>query len=138
MVEIKTSELLQSPDDTMRRVRTVVKDCVVFFCRNITRVEDVHQEGNEKLESIIIPEQSDLRSGYTVCVLTENDIGTSVKYQANMQPKFWIPPVVRSQVLTKKFKKRIAESVELIQEKVQSRDNYNARNNINQVWVNNT
>ena len=100
-------------------MKTVIKDCVLFFCKRITRVEDVSQNENKKLEAFIIPMLSDLRSGYAVWELMQNATGTTVHYEANMQPKFWIPPIVRSYVLTKKFKKRVKQSIELLQTKAQ-------------------
>ena len=113
------SELLKSPNKEISRVRSVVKDCVVFFCRKITRVEDIQQQGNVKLESFIVPEHSDLHSGYTIWELSENDTGsTNVKYMSDMQPKFWIPPMLRSSVVTQKFEQRVSESVQLLQNKV--------------------
>ena len=112
---IHTSELLGSPNENVTRIRTVLHDCILFFCRDITRVEDVTQYGNEKLEAYLIPMMSDLRSGYAVWTLTETSSGTTVFYEANMQPKFWIPPFIRSIVLTKKFKKRVLESGKLLQ-----------------------
>lgn len=112
---ITVSELLESPDNSTIRIRTVVHDCILFFCKDITRVEDVQQEGNEKLEAFLIPMLSDLRSGYASWALTENSLGTTVKYEANMQPKFWVPPIIRSVVLTKKFKKRVTETVKRVQ-----------------------
>ena len=114
---ITVSELLASPDESTLRVRTVVHDCILFFCKDITRVEDIQQEGNEKLEAFMIPMLSDLRSGYASWALTENPLGTTVRYEANMQPKFWVPPIIRSFVLTKKFKKRVTESIQLLQNK---------------------
>lgn len=112
---IKESELLDSPDEKMIRVRTVVHDCIMFFCKDITRVENVQQDGNERLEAAIVPMLSDLRSGYAVWVLTENSFGTTVTYDANMQPKFWVPPIIRSYVLTRKFKRRVTETVTRLQ-----------------------
>ena len=111
------SETQDSPVGEGVRVRTVVKDCILFFCKRITRVEDVSQEQNKKLEAFIIPMLSDLRSGYAVWQLMQNTTGTTVTYEARMQPKFWIPPIVRSYVLTKKFKKRVKQSIELLQNK---------------------
>ncbi|MGH1537096.1 MAG: SRPBCC family protein [Gammaproteobacteria bacterium] len=113
------SELQPSSIKDSVRVRTVVKDCILFFCKSITRVEDIDQIKNEKLEAFIVPMLSDLRSGSAVWRLAQHPAGTAVKYEASMQPKFWIPPVIRSYVLTKKFKKRVIESVELLQKKAQ-------------------
>ena len=112
---IIVSEVLDSPDPNTLRVRTVVHDCILFFCKDITRVEDVQQEQNEKLEAFLIPILSDIRSGYAVWVLSQNPLGTTVKYDANMQPKFWVPPIIRSYVLTRKFKKRVTETVQRLQ-----------------------
>jgi len=112
---IHTSELLDSPNENVTRIRTILHDCILFFCRYITRVEDVTQFGDEKLEAYLVPMMSDLRSGYAVWTLTETPSGTTVFYEANIQPKFWAPPFIRSIVLTKKFKKRILESVERLQ-----------------------
>jgi hypothetical protein len=111
------SELQDSTKQKGLWVKTVVKDCILFFCKSIIRVEDITQTGNEKLEAFILPLLSDLRSGYAVWVLTQHPSGTMVRYDANVQPKFWIPPIVRSYVLKKKFKKRVIESVELLQQK---------------------
>ncbi|MEJ2115615.1 MAG: hypothetical protein P8X88_06115 [Gammaproteobacteria bacterium] len=116
---IVESTLQSSPKDDRLRVRTVIKDCVLFFCKRIVRVEDIVQIGNEKLEAFVLPFLSDLRSGYAVWVLTKHPSGTTVTYEASIQPKFWIPPIVRSYVLTKKFKNRVIESVKLLQQKAQ-------------------
>ncbi len=113
---IIVSELLQSPDKSNERIRTVVHGCILFFCKNVTRVEDVQQMGNEKLEATIIPMLSDLRSGYAIWLLAKNPFGTTVKYEADAQPKFWVPPIIRSYVLKRKFKKQATETVKRLQE----------------------
>lgn len=115
------SELQDSIKQKGLRVKTVIKDCILFFCKSITRVEDITKTGNEKLEAFVLPMLSDLRSGYAVWVLTQNPSGTMVKYDANMQPKFWIPPIIRSYLLKKKFKQRVIESVELLQQKAKNK-----------------
>jgi len=112
---ITESDLLETSQSDITRIRTVLRDCVLFFCRTITRVEDVAQINNERLEAYLIPMMSDLRSGEAVWVLNEIPTGTTVNYEANMQPKFWIPPFIRSYVLTKKFKNRVLESIERLQ-----------------------
>ena len=111
------SEIQGSSKADSVRVRTVVQDCILFFCKSITRVEDITRSKNEKLEAIVLPLLSDLRSGYAEWVLTQHMSDTIVKYDASMQPKFWIPPIIRSYVLKKKFEQRIFESVKLLQQK---------------------
>lgn len=112
---INVNELLESPDNSMIRIRTVVHDCILFFCKDIVRVEDMLQVGNEKLEAFLIPMLSDLRSGYAVWMLVQHSLGTTVRYTARVQLKFWVPPIIRSYLLTKKFKQRVSESVKRLQ-----------------------
>ena len=109
------SEQYESSLDNNLRVKTVVKDCILFFCKTITRVEDISREGNSKLEAFIVPMLSDLRSGYASWELESHADNTNVTYEASMQPKFWIPPIIRSYVLKKKFKKRVNQTVQRLQ-----------------------
>ncbi len=114
---ITESSIESTTGEHQWRVRTVVSDCILFFCKDITRVEDTTQYGDTKLESEIIPLLSDLKSGTSVWELKEQGSTTVVDFNANMQPKFWIPPIIRSYVLTKKFKQRVEESIVLLQQK---------------------
>lgn len=109
------SEVLGRSSENSSRIRTIVKDCAVFFCKKITRVENVKQIGLDSLEAEVVPFLSDLRSGHTKWEFLERSEFTEVKYHATMQPKFWIPPIIRSKMVPKKFKKRIAELVQRLQ-----------------------
>lgn len=110
------SEVLETNSGaTSARIRTVVKDCAIFFCKKITRVENITQRGLESIDAEVVPFLSDLRSGHTSWKFVSVDNHTEVTYQATMQPKFWIPPLIRSRTVTKKFKKRITEIVQRLQ-----------------------
>ena len=97
------------------KIRTVVKDCALFFCKKITRVENITQRAFDSIDAEVVPFLSDLRSGQTSWKFVRVGNHTEVSYQATMQPKFWIPPVIRSRTVTKKFAKRIAEIVQRLQ-----------------------
>jgi Polyketide cyclase / dehydrase and lipid transport. len=118
------SELLPSLSEDKSRIRTVVKDCVLFFCKEIVRVENVFQQSNESLEAEVVPFLSDFRSGYTKWDFQQQGKLTTVMYQATMQPKFWIPPIIRSHTVTKKLETRIMEMIKRIQDKA---PNYSPR-----------
>jgi len=115
---IIASDILNVVDENTTKVRTTIKDCILFFCKKVSRVENIVQHGDEKLEMFVIPDQSDVRSGYSVWTFSENASGTSMTFDANFQSKFWIPPIIRSQVLTRKFKRRVEEGIKRLQEKV--------------------
>ncbi len=107
-----------APENTLPdvvRVLTVIKDCIFLFCRHITRVQDIQQQGNKRLDSVIIPEESDLRSGNSMWTLVESSMGTKVQYISDMQFKFWVPPLIRSNSVAKKFKLRVTQTAERLQ-----------------------
>ena len=105
------SEVLEASMQDATKVRTVIKDCVLFFCKKITRVEQVHVEGTQTLEAEVIPFLSDLREGYTKWEFQQYEGQTQVSYQALIQPKFWIPPLIRSRSVPKKIKKRMLQTI---------------------------
>lgn len=108
------SEIISVNEDSAR-IRTVVKDCAFLFCKKILRVEQIRQDGFKSLVAEVIPMLSDLRSGQTVWEFTQAGAVTQVKYQSSLQPKFWIPPFVRSHTVTNKLKHRMGEIIQTLQ-----------------------
>ena len=109
------SEVLEATMQDATRVRTVLKDCALFFCKKITRVEQVKVNGTKTLEAEVIPFLSDLREGYTKWEFKPSGEQTQVYYHASIQPKFWIPPWIRSRTVTKKIKKRMLQTIMRLQ-----------------------
>lgn len=93
---ITESEILQSPENGVARVRTVMTGCVVFFCRDVERVEDVRELASGDLQAVIVPELSSLRSGTAEWNIHQLGPRTQVTYQAYMEPDFFIPPLIGS------------------------------------------
>ena len=116
------SEVLEATVKDVTRVRTILKDCALFFCKKITRVEQVSVEGAQTLEAEVIPFLSDLREGYTKWEFQASGKQTQVLYHASLQPKFWIPPLIRSRTVTKKIKKRMLETIMRLQSLTSEQD----------------
>lgn len=70
--------------------------CVAFFCKDVGRVEDVRKLASGDLQSVIVPELSDLRSGAAQWYIHQTGQRTRVTYQASMEPGFFIPPLIGS------------------------------------------
>ena len=90
---IRASTVLPPDDAGSELVRTVVRACAGFFCRNVMRVERV-QRGDGELLAVVIPEQSDLRSGLTRTTWRAEEQATNVTYEAEFVPDFWVPSVI--------------------------------------------
>ena len=75
-------------------VYTRMRGCVLFFCKNMTRVERLETREPGFIHTITLPEQSDFRYGVSEWILEPEGSGTNVIYRAVLEPDFWLPPII--------------------------------------------
>ncbi len=83
-----------------------MKGCVLFFCREVQLIERIDVEPETRIEVTIIPERSEMRRGWASWDIEPDGEGTLVRYVAEVEPEFWIPPligplVIRAVLLTR-------------------------------------
>jgi hypothetical protein len=92
--QILASTVLPSDDQGGELVRTVVRACAGLFCRKVERVERVERRDGE-LIATVVPERGELKSGLTRTTWqADDDDTTSVTYQAEFVPDFWVPSLI--------------------------------------------
>ena len=101
---IVESEILGKPDASVTRVKTLVSDCVLFFCRNILRVEDAREAGDDDIYTVIVPQLSNVRSGTAHWQILPMGIRTRINYDMTLDPGFIVPPLIGSHIIEKKLK----------------------------------
>ena len=112
---ITESEILPSPDEGVVRVRTRLLDCIAFFCKEIDRVEDVHESGPDGLQVTIVPALSSFKSGSAEWQIHGIGGHSQVLYQAEMEPDFYIPPLIGSYFVKQKLLQAMMASLERIE-----------------------
>ncbi len=99
------------PEDATRR-RLVVKTCIVFFCFKVVMVEDVEQFPEGRLVAVMVPEQSDFKSGRAEWhVKPLGPDRSEIVYSFSLQPDFWIPPGIGPFILKRKMIKEAKTSI---------------------------
>jgi hypothetical protein len=93
------SEVLSSSTADEKQVRTRLLCCTSVFCREVERVDIVRMLNSGDLEAEIIPALSEFRSGKATWKITPIDDASHVVYEAYLEPDFFIPPVVGSQIV---------------------------------------
>jgi len=93
------SRVLESPDDGKQQVLTRVLCCIPLFCREVTRVDEVNILDSGDLQAVIIPEQSDFSSGTSKWQITSMGDCTRLTYIATIEPDFFIPPILGTQIV---------------------------------------
>lgn len=76
------------------RLHTRIRMCISIFCREITQVQDMRSFGLGELNATVLPEQSDLAYGYAYWRFDDCAGETCLLFRAEIDPKFWVPPVI--------------------------------------------
>ena len=107
---ILESRVIAEPAAGTTDVYTRIRGCVMLFCRELQRTERVRTLAPEFVEAVILPETGDFDAGVVRWDLRGLPGGrTHVDYVAEVQPRFWVPPVVGKRLLSKAMRKTTGE-----------------------------
>jgi hypothetical protein len=107
---ITASEVLPSPRRGSIRVKTRMEGCILFFCRDVDRVEEVREVNTGHLQAVIVPEQSDFTSGSADWRIQPVGADSRVVYEARITPAFFIPPIIGSYFVKRTFAETVTAS----------------------------
>ncbi len=108
---IEESEILLTRGPGNYRVRTVTMACVFLFCKRIHQVQDVIESADGSITATVIPAQSDFRHGYARVNLWQEPGGTRVLIRSEVEPDFWIPPIIGPWLIKRKLRSEALETV---------------------------
>ena len=93
---IVDSGVLADPaPDGATRVHTMVRGCVLFFCRDVRRVERLELVPGEQIVARVEPQHSDFSEGVSRWRFQAlPDGGTEIDFHMHMTPRFRVPPVI--------------------------------------------
>lgn len=88
------SRYLEPAGDGAPRIFTQVRGCVLFFCRSIIRVVRLDMIRDWSITATAEPDLSQVRFGIEQWFLRADDNATVVTYSHEMEPDFWVPPLI--------------------------------------------
>jgi hypothetical protein len=119
--DIERSHLLgpgATKDST--RVETWIHACVAFFCHELDQLQDVTARGDAASISSVtaegIPRQGSVR--YSVSRWDVKACGTQTTclgFFAEVEPDFWIPPIIGSWVIERTLRNKAIETCEQVE-----------------------
>jgi hypothetical protein len=107
---IKNSRLIGRPDADTQRVQTVIRVCILVFCRRVVQVQDVTQPDTHVIEAVIVPASSDFRSGFARWQLLPQGNSTLLYFSQRFEPDFWVPPVIGPWLIRRKLVSEVAQT----------------------------
>jgi len=97
------------------RVTTELSDCIAMFCKSVTLVERVSILDNGDIRSEVEAAGSDFRQGSSSWTFVARGSQTLVSYRSNMQPDFWLPPVLGRKAMRRALKRQVATSIDTLE-----------------------
>src|SRR5690606_28342974 len=112
---IRSISVRPAPGNTGKRVRSVLEDCVWFFCRRIIQVEDVIERDPFTILGHVVPGQGDFAAGSFSWHVTAEGARTRVHYEASQVPRFWVPPLIGPWMIAKVMRSRLTSSIAVLE-----------------------
>ncbi len=97
-------------------VYTLTRGCVAFLCKSIERVERLSGEYPHRVHASVLADRSSgARYGEASWQLTPVEGGTRIDYLLEMEPDFWIPPVLGPWAVKRSLKRGAEGAVERLE-----------------------
>ncbi|MCC2657078.1 MAG: cyclase/dehydrase [Panacagrimonas sp.] len=111
---IREVEVIEQRGPDVRRLRTRVRACVSFFCRQLGQVQDMRYEGaadGGRIDAQVLPERSDFRYGQASWIFrTCESNRTCLAFDAELEPAFWVPPLLGPWLIQRKLRSEAIET----------------------------
>ena len=112
---IEESQLLAVPTVDTRRVRSVIRVCILMFCKRVKLVQDVTLLQDYAIVAVTLPQGGDFRSGVAYWQLIASGGATEMLFTNTFEPDFWVPPVIGPWLIKRKLMREVAETAMYIE-----------------------
>jgi hypothetical protein len=90
----KESRYLPPAPDGTPLVYTRMEGCLLWHCVTLERTERLETDEPYYIRSVALPEGSNFKHAQSEWVLEPNGDGTLMTYRVEMEPDFFVPPVI--------------------------------------------
>lgn len=112
-----------APDEQGRpQFYTRMEGCVLWWCKSLQREGYLLLRPNDEIVAIVDPDHSDFNYSYERWQLREEGDGTLLIYEFEMEPGFWVPPVIGPFLIKRELRVGGAEAVDRIEALAQGRE----------------
>jgi len=85
---------LEPDEDGTPVIFTRMEGCLLFYCKSMRRVERLETEWPGHIRTVTLPDRSDFKYSTSEWWLDAEEAGTRMRYRLEMEPDFWVPPVI--------------------------------------------
>lgn len=107
------------------KTRLQMHSCILFFCRDTVLVEQVQGNGQDRIRAAVVPAESDFRSGESLWTIVPAATGrTRVSLRRQLEPDFWVPPVIGPWLVKKKMVQELTVMLERLEQLARDESSY--------------
>lgn len=112
------------PPDAQGRPRfyTRMEGCVLLFCKSMRRHGHLRLNPPHEIVAIADPDGSDFRYSRERWRLVEEDGGTLMTYNFEMEPAFWVPPVIGPFIIKRTLREGGIDAIDRIEAVAQGKE----------------
>ena len=105
------SDILPSPGAGIVRVRTRMLDCILIFCMELDRVEDISELSPYHVHATIVPSMCNFSSGKADWRVEDMGDRSQLLYEAQMKPDLTVIPIIGPYLVKRKLHDEMASSL---------------------------
>ena len=112
---------MHEDDQGRPRFFTRMQGCILLFCKTIIREGYLLLKPQVEIVSVALPEASDFRYSRERWRFEPEGQGTLLRYEFEMEPAFWVPPVIGPFIIKRTLRADGAEAIDRIEAVAQGR-----------------
>ncbi len=120
---VQLAVVLGRETPTRFQLLTEVRFCVAWACRKLHQVQLMEQTANGyggEIVADVDPAASDFQSGHAEWHFTEANQGSLLEFKVEIEPKFWIPPMIGPWMIERSLREAALRSSSGIERLAQS------------------
>lgn len=102
---------------------TRMEGCVLLFCKSFIRIGYLLLSPKVQIVAITNPEESDFKFSRERWLLLDEGDGTLLIYDFEMEPDFWVPPIIGSFMIQRALRAGAERAVNRIEKLAQAVEN---------------
>ena len=114
---IVESYIVETQGADKYRVFSRVKFCVLFFCKHVRQVQDMIEYRPALIKATVLPELSDLSGSASWDLVVADDV-TYMQFSTEVDPAFWVPPLIGPWMLEREMVKQVLKTAMYIERQV--------------------
>jgi hypothetical protein len=96
-------------------VFTRMEGCLLFYCKSMTRVERLEAASPGHIRTVTLPDRSDFKRSISEWVLKREAAGTRMIYTLEMEPDFFVPPLIGPPILKRTLRRGGGDAIDRIE-----------------------